>query len=101
MFSFVEYEYDRVFRQEQGITIFNQLGRVFIGQTVQPGTKKTVRVRNVTMAGGGGSAGFKQGMGCMCFTFGPLESRFKQEQGITIFYRLVRGFLGQNVQFRD
>ena len=89
MFSFVEYEYDRVFRQEQGITIFNQLGRVFIGQTVQPGTK---RVRNVTMAGGGGSAGFEQGMGCMCFTFGPLESRFKQEQGITIFYRLVRGF---------
>ena len=48
MFSFDEYEYDRVFRQEQGITIFNQLGRVFIGQTVQPGTKKTVRVRNVT-----------------------------------------------------
>ena len=42
MFSFVEYEYDRVFRQEQGITIFNQLGRVFIGQTVQPGTKKSL-----------------------------------------------------------
>ena len=101
MFSFVEYEYDRVFRQEQGITIFNQLGRVLIGQTVQPGTKKTARVRKDTMARGGGSAGFEQGMGCMCFTFGPLESRFKQEQGITIFYRLVRGFLGQNVQFRD
>ena len=41
MFSFDEYEYDRVFKQEQqGIIIFNQLGRGFVGQTVQPGTKK-------------------------------------------------------------
>ena len=60
MFSFDEYEYDRVFRQEQGITIFNQLGRVFIGQTVQPGTKKTVRVRKDTSLGAGAVQGLSR-----------------------------------------
>ena len=60
-------------------------------------TKKTVRVRKGTMAGGGGSAGFEQEKGFKCFSFCSLEACFKQEQGITILYRLDRFFFGQIV----
>ena len=56
-------------------------------------TRKTVRVRKVTMAGGGGGAGFEQGKGYTCLSFCRFEVLLKPEQGITIFYRLGRVFL--------
>ena len=44
------------------------------------------------MAGGGGGTGFEQGKGYTCLSFCRLEAQFRQDQGITIFYRLGRGF---------
>jgi hypothetical protein len=55
--------HDIVFKQKQGITIFYQLGRVSLVKTFHSGTRKTVRVRKGTMAGGGCSAGFEQEKG--------------------------------------
>ncbi len=49
------------------------------------------------MAGGVGSAGFEHEKGTKWLIFDPVEPLFKVEQGITLFYRLGRGFLGQIV----
>ena len=49
------------------------------------------------MAGVGGSAGFEQEKGRSACVFIRLRSLLKLEHGITIFYRLGRGFLGQKV----
>ena len=64
-------------------------------------TRKTVRVRKGTMAGGGGGTGLEQGKGYTCLSFCRLEAQFRQEQGITIFYRLGRGLMGQIVLSGD
>ena len=53
------------------------------------------------MAGGGGGTGFEQGKGYTCLSFCRLEVQFRQDQGITIFYRLGRGFMGQIVLSGD
>ncbi len=45
------------------------------------------------MAGGGGGTGFEQGKGYTCLSFCRLEAQFRQDQGITIFYRLGSFFL--------
>ena len=52
---------------------------------------KTSMVRKVTLAGVLGQAVFEKGNGCRCLSFGSMGSLFKQEQGITIFYRLCTG----------
>ena len=64
-------------------------------------TKKTVRVRKGTMAGGGGGTGFEQGKGYTCLNFCRLEAQFGQDQGITILYRFGMGFMGQFVLSGD
>ena len=78
-------------KQEQGITYIDWVG-AFLFKSFFRVTRKTVRVRKGTMAGGGGSAGFEQEKGFTCFSFCSLEACFKQEQGITILYRLGRCF---------
>ena len=64
-------------------------------------TRKTVRVRKGTMAGGGGGTGFEQGKGYMCLSFCRLEAQFRQDQGITILYRFGMGFMGKIVLSGD
>ena len=63
-------------------------------------TRKTVRVRKGTMGGGGGT-GLEQGKGYTCLSYCRLEVQFRQDQGITIFYRLGMGFMGQIVLSGD
>ena len=89
-------------KQEQGITILYRLGRFFFFvKSFYRVTRKTVRVRKGTMAGGGGGTGLEQGKGYTCLSFSRLEVQFRQDQGITIFYRLGRGFMGQIVLSGD
>ena len=57
------------FRQDQDITILYRFGMGFMGKLFYRVTKKTVRVRTGTMAGGGGGAGFEQGKGYTCLSF--------------------------------
>ena len=47
--------------------------------------------RRVTGSGVLGHAVSEKGKGCRCLSFCSMGSLFKQEQGITIFYRLCTG----------
>ena len=64
-------------------------------------TTKTVKVGKVTMAGGGGSAGFEQEKGRSACVFIRLRSVLKLEDGICTCYRLGWYFIAQSSEILD
>ena len=66
----------------------------FMGQIVLSGDQEDRQGPKRYHGGGGGGTGFEQGKGYTCLSFCRLEAQFRQDQGITISYRLGMFFFG-------
>ena len=67
------------------------IGYVFVVVKFHLGSNQTAVSRRVTGSGVLGHEVSEKGKGCRCLSFCSMDSLLKQEQGITICYRLCTG----------